>query len=142
MNLYLFILYLHFTCFKFQAFIIVYLSFYLYVYIICCWLWCCGYIPRWVLNHFLDFIWEVPWGGRNLISSRHLGIFMFLFIYIYIYMYVCMYVVTHLISCFSPSPFYFNDIPFNFKHFPIPFTLLSSLLISSFSPIPSYFLGV
>ena len=42
---------------------------------------CC--FPRWVLDHFLGFVWEVPLGGRNPIPPRHLGIY-FLLLYIYV----------------------------------------------------------
>ena len=88
---------------------VVYLSLYLYVFIICCWLWCCGYIPRWVLNHLLDLTWEIPLGGRNPISSRYLGIFCFF-----------LYGVTH-----------FQALPLSL------FNLMSTLLFSSF-PFPFY----
>ena len=92
------------------------LCIYLFIFmsIICGWLWCCGYIPRCVLNHLLDLIWEVLLGGRNLISSRHEGIFMFLL---------------------NAVPFYFKLSPS-----PSPFTLMSSLLISYLNPPPFYLL--
>ena len=74
---------------------------------ICCWLWCC-YVPRWVLNH-LDLTWVVPLGGRNLISSRHLGTF---------------YVLVHIMSSLL-----FNAIP------PSPLLLLSSILFNVSPPL-------
>ena len=89
-----------------------------------------GYIPKSVLNHLLYFIWEVSLGRRNLISFKHIWIFMFLFTYIY----KCCYPFNFKLF---PIPFYFNVIPFNFKHFSIPFILLSSqnkpLILKSFA---------
>ena len=76
---------------------------------ICCWLWCC-YVPRWVLNHHLYLTWVVPLGGRNLISSRHLGTF---------------YVLVHIMSSLL-----FNAIP------PSPLLLLSSILFNVSPPSP------
>ena len=31
--------------------------------------------PRWVLDHFLGFVWEVPLWGRNSIPPNHLGFY-------------------------------------------------------------------
>ena len=38
--------------------------------------------PRWVLDHLLGFVWEVPLGGRNLIPPRHVGFYFPCFIFI------------------------------------------------------------
>ena len=52
----------------------IYLSLYLYVHIIIVCQCNCACFSRWVLDHLLGFVWEVP-KGRNLIPPRHLGIF-------------------------------------------------------------------
>ena len=66
------------SCFKFlilYLYCYLYLSLYFLVHILfvseCLLLYYCGF-SRWVLNLHLDIMWEVPLGGRSLISSRRL----------------------------------------------------------------------
>ena len=53
----------------------IYFFLYLYVHITVVCLCYCACFLRWVLDHHLGLVWEVPLGGRNLIPLRHLGIF-------------------------------------------------------------------
>ena len=56
----------------------IYLSLYFNVHIIVVDLYCCVCFPRWVLDHLLGYVWEVPLRGRNLIPPRHLEILLLL----------------------------------------------------------------
>ena len=65
--------------------------------------------PRWVLDHLLMFVWEVPLGGRNFIPPRHLGSYFPRFIFM----------SSILFSKQSP-PLLIPVIPFIFLHNPHP----------------------
>ena len=85
--------------------------------------------PRWVLDHHLGFVWEVPLGGGNPIPPRHLGILLWLF-----------FNLCHLIYFQAiPSPFNLCH-PIYFQPIPI-FYFMSSHLISCTSPLPLYFIA-
>ena len=56
----------------------IYLSLYFNVHIIVVGLYYSVGILRWVLDHLLSYVWEVPLGGRNPIPPRHLGILLLL----------------------------------------------------------------
>ena len=73
----------------------IYLTLYFNVHIVVGYYYCVG-IPRWVLDHLLGYVWEVPLGGRN---PKHLGIYFLplnflsslipLYFILFIYMCVC-----------------------------------------------------
>ena len=80
-----------------------------------CWLllYCVGY-PRWVLDHLLSYVWEIPLGGINLIPPRHLRILLLLFNFL----------SSHLLSS-NPHPPLISCHPISFlAHPPSPFILL------------------
>ena len=115
------------SCFIFTMFLFilcVYLNLYFNIHIIVLgYYYCVGY-PRWVLDHLLSYVREVPLGGSNPIPLRHLGILLLLFSFlsshllssnphflliscrfplplyfialIYIYIYICMYVCMYV----------------------------------------------
>ena len=53
----------------------IYLSLYFNVHIIAVALYYCVSIPRWVLDHLLGYVLEVPLEERNPIPPRHLGFY-------------------------------------------------------------------
>ena len=55
----------------------IYLIIYFNVHIVVGYYYCVG-IPRWVLDHLLGYVWEVPLGGRNPIPPTHLEILLLL----------------------------------------------------------------
>ena len=71
----------------------------------------CVCIPRWVLDHLLGYVWEVPFGGRNLIPPRHLGMLLLLPfnlchpIYFQAIPIPFYFMISHLISCTPRLPF-------------------------------------
>ena len=87
----------------------IYLSLYFNVHIIVVGLYCCVCFPRWVLDHLLGYVWEVPLGGRNPIPPTHLEILLLLFSFL----------SSHLLSS-NLHPLLFYVIPFNFLHVPSP----------------------
>ena len=73
----------------------------------------CVCIPRWVLDHLLGYVWEVPLGGRNLIPPRHLGILLLL-----PFNFMSFYLLSsnpHLLLNYV-IPFISIPIPFNLYH--------------------------
>ena len=90
----------------------IYLSFYFNVHIIVVGLYCCVCFPRWVLDHLLGYVREVPLGGRNPIPPKHLGILLLMLYFL----------SSHLLSS-NPYPLLFYAIPFTFKQSPSPFIL-------------------
>lgn len=81
----------------------IYISSFLYCY--CLYMVLC--FPRWVLDHLLYSMWEVPLGGGNLISSRHQGFSFVLALHLYHPFYFQL-IPSPLYLC---HPFYFQVIP-------------------------------
>jgi len=120
----------------------IYLSFYFNVHIIVVGLYCYVCFPRWVLDHLLGYVWEVPLGGRNLIPPRHLRILLLMLLF-YVISFTFKQPPSSFIFC---CPIYFRTIPILF-YFML-FHLLSTHLLSSnphsllFYVIPFYFFHV
>ena len=108
----------------------IYLSLYFNVHIIVVGLYCCVCFPRWVLDHLLGYVREVPLGGRNLIPPKHLGILLLMLLF-YVIPFTFKQSLSSFILC---HPIYFQAIS-------IPFYFMSSHLISCMSPLPLYFIA-
>jgi len=86
---------------------------------------------RWVLDHLLGFVWEVPLGGNSPIPPRHLGIFTIL-----------AFNLCHPFYFPSKSPFPLNLChPFYFLSNPPPLLIYVIPLISCTIPLPLYFIA-
>ena len=115
----------------------IYLSLYFNVHIIVVGLYCCVCFPRWVLDHLLGYVREVPLGGRNPIPPKHLAILLLMLLF-YVIPFTFKQSLSSFILC---HPIYFQAIP-------ILFYFMSSHLLSSnlhpllFYVIPFNFLHV
>ena len=65
--------------------------------------------PRWVLDHLLGFVWEVPLGERNLIPPRRIGFYFPYFIF-----------MSFILFSKQSSPLLIYVIPLIFLHNPHP----------------------
>ena len=65
--------------------------------------------PRWVLDHLLGFVWEVPLGGRNSIPPRHLRFYFPGFIF-----------MSSILFSKQTPPLLISIIPLIFLHNPHP----------------------
>ena len=69
------ILFIVHSCFIFLCFY-VYMSLFIFMFILLLFVCVIMLVSlRWVLDHLLGFVWEVPLGGNSPIPPRHLGIF-------------------------------------------------------------------
>ena len=113
----------------------IYLSLYFNVHIIVVvvvGLYCCVCFPRWVLDHLLGYVWEIPLGGK---ISSNLGIKRF---YYYCLLILCHHIYFKAINI----PFLFYVFLYTFKQSPSPFHFMLSHLISCTSPLLFYFIAL